>query len=405
MSKTSFQSAEDSGKSLRELIDESQDTDGGEERLEESPEVTNEQPEEEAPSEEEPSQDAGGAEEEGEGNQAALPAFARFLREKGYDVSEEVQDEDLYSAVVERLEEQKKLAQEIENERKERERIAKELEEVRKSLSAPKPSEPEKKEPEKKQDDMWAPIEEPSHELLQYVEQDPDTGMYVSRQQYKNFGGDDAAQKLNDYQRKIRQRSKALLANPSAALSQALEEKVNSILSDRLSSYEEKLKGLDDVNRKASQVYEKRQEEAAREARINSFWAEREKDLIKFDSAGNPVRSLGGDFVPTEIGREFYEELAYIQDTLKVKDQEVAINTAWRNVSRGRQRAPEKETPVDTGAEKKRRFVERRSDESYGAPPVGGSQAEVPSGARRTALPSLMEVIKSDPEARRFLDG
>lgn len=408
--RTSFQDAEQSGKSLRELIEQQ-----GLGEAEDQDKVLDEPTD--TLVEEEPLQEAGGA-EGATGKEVSAPAFASYLRDQGYDVDDSLEEKDLYAAVVERLRSQESVAKQIETERQERQRLAAELEELRKireKSSEPASVEPQqapqKPQPEQKADELWGPLPDFDQDSLRLVEQDPDTGMFVSRSEYRGLGGEQAANQINEYHRKLRARSQALVKDPSETIwRQGLESKINKLVEDRMAEITKRLETVGDVNSQASRVYDTRVAEQQRQARIDSFWSERAGDLIKLHPDGQPMRSLNGDVIPTDVGRAFYAEMDFLRSELGVADEEKLIQTAWRNVSRGmpQQEAPQAPAPAAepkpaSGQEKRKKFVERRSAEIPEVP-ADRDGYEGAGRRRRTAPPTLLELAKDDPEVRRLLE-
>ena len=406
--RTSFRDAEESGKSLRELIEQQ-----GLGEAEDQDQVLDEPKQKLV--EEEPSQDDDGA-EGATGTEERAPAFASYLRDQGYDVDDSLEDKDLYAAVVERLRSQEQVAKQIEEERQQRMKLAAELEELRKireQSSAPPASKQPEEQPkqESKGDELWSPLPDFDQDSLRLVEQDPDTGMFVSRSEYRGLGGEQAATQINEYHRKLRARSQALVKDPSGTIwQQGLESKINKLVEDRIAEISKRLESVGDVNSEAARVYDARVAQEQRQGRIDSFWNERAGDLIKLHPDGQPVRSLNGDVIPTDVGRAFYAEMDFLRSELGVADEEKLINTAWRNVSRGIQQsqatpaaAPEPEKPAAAGAEKRKKFVERRSAEIPEVP-ADRDGYEGAGRRRRTAPPTLLELAKDDPEVRRLLE-
>lgn len=395
--KTSFEEAERQRKTLAQLLDENEQP---EEQVEEAPEVPEQSAEDlKARKEAEPVQEEPDVEHEA----PSVSPFIQRLRESGYDVSDEIPEEDLQASVIERLRAQKELERQIEQERKEREKLAKELEEARKQMSLPKESAPAPEDPPKETKSIWGPIEELNQELLQYVEQDPSTGYYRSRAEYEEFGGPEAAEKINKFNREIRQRSQALVRDPVRTIwenglrdevQKLVEERANQLVEERVKSYGNTLKSA------ATTAIEKRQQEQERERRLQQFWSENESKFLKTDKSGHYLVDLNGQPVFTDLGRAYSEEVSYLRDTLGITDEEKLTLTAWRNIKHmapsdepAPEAAPQK--PVETGEQKKRRFLERRS-KSEPAVPAGrtGYQEvaqEKPTFTGRISLRDLVE--------------
>jgi hypothetical protein len=122
MTKTSFADADRQGKSLAAMISET----AAAEEVQNSQLPEPEQVDEQVPVE---SQEVGQAEDRQEGTEPRpVPSLVRRLRESGFDVSDDVDEEDLHGSLLSRLRAQEELRKQIELERQEREKLSKELE-------------------------------------------------------------------------------------------------------------------------------------------------------------------------------------------------------------------------------------------------------------------------------------
>ncbi|MAT51121.1 MAG: hypothetical protein CMK32_08055 [Porticoccaceae bacterium] len=407
--RTSFQDADENNKTLADLINEENPQVEDEQEVEEpSEDPVEDGPEEVPEDDEDPSQGSGEGEPEVTEDTTPAP-FSRYLAERGYEIPEGLDESDLIESVFRRMQEVDKIRKDLEQERKEREKLLKEQEELRKSQQAQAPSPaapPEQRDEKPSSDDFWGPLEEPDRELMQRVEQDPNTGMFRSREEYQGFGGEEAARKINEYNQRLSRRSQAILKNPADAVFQAgLAKRIEEIAIKKAESlFEEKIKGLGDIQGKAVAAFDKRREAEAKQQRISSFYEEHGDKFLKRDPSGRLLTDLGGDYIPTDIGKAFYDELAYIKDTLQVKDEETALKTAWRNISRtiaapSQQEAPPKtepETPPqESGPQKRRKFVERRNTESPSVPANRDGYAREGRPERSRPL-SLSELVKEE---------
>ena len=320
---------------------------------------------------EEPVQDTG---DEGKEARPVSP-FIKRLRDSGFDVSEDADEEDLYGSLIERIQAQEEVRRQIQEERKHREQLAKDLEEARKQLESRQVEVPQEKPKEVPEESPWGPLEQIDRESLRFVEQDPETGLYRSRPEYAEVGGKEVADKANKYQMEIRRRSSALLQDPINTVWSGVSSKVDKLVQERAEKLiEERLKAYDaSAKNSITTAFEKRQQTQSKAQRIESFWENSANKLIKFDSTGNPLQDLSGNVIKTDMGKVFYEELQFIKNDLGVKDEEQALQAAWRNTVRAvpqappvapvqeapaKEQAPEKVEP--TREEKKRKFVERR---------------------------------------------
>lgn len=394
--KTSFEEAERQQKTLIDLMKES-----GED-VEREPVV-------EEPESQEPEQEVAG-EQEAQGTEApVISPFVQRLRESGYDVSDNIPEEDLQASVVERLKAQRELEKEIARERQEREKLLKELEEARKAMESSKTPQPEP-EPQKPVVNPWAPIQDFDQELLKYVEQDPNTGLWRAREEYADFGGKEAADKVNEHYKIVRQRSQALVKDPIGVLwnnglkdqvDKMVEERAKALLEDRLKSYDSKLRSA------STAAYERRAQEDAKAQRMEKFWSEVGDKIVKLDANGNPLYDLSGNAILTDFGRAYQSEVAYLRDELGVQDEEKLHTTAWRNLSHrlpqqqaqpevpAQQEQPAPQKPEETGKQKRARFVERRTSTQPAAPADrSGYQPvaqEKPTFTGRLSLRDLVE--------------
>lgn len=425
--RTSFETAEQSGKSLSELIaedsqnSESQVDEVSQESRDAGPQ-TSRDTEPANPDGEEPSQGSGVDAPEVTDEQTPA-SFSRYLRDEGFDLDEEIDEQDLYRSVLDRIRQQDTLRQQIEAERKEREAIAWQLEELRNSYKQPAPVEQQAPAaaPEKKSevDEFWTPLEEVDRDLMRFVEQDPETGMYRAREQYEGLGGEDAAKRLNEYSARIKQRSQALLSDPVGAVFNAgLESRLDELIRKRAEEVaEEKFKSFGDFRTQAVEAVDERRQIEMRQERINRFWDEHASHFLKVNANGQPVQDLNGNYVQTPVGKAFSEEMGYIRNQLGVHDEEKVLQTAWRNVARmvpqeapaGEQAAPEAVQPpvekaVESGKDSRRRFVERRTSNSPEVPANRDGYSNAGRVTQRTKPLSLLEMVREDPEASQYLD-
>lgn len=401
MAKSSFAEAERQGKTLSSILNEEA----------EDPKVElAEEPQEEI---QESTQEV---EQQGTESRPVSPLVQR-LRDSGFDISDDVEEEDLYGSLVDRIRSQDEIRKQIEQERQEREKLAKDLEEARKQLeSRQEPQQPQVPEvpAEAKKDNPWGPVEEVDRESLRFIEQDPETGLYRSRSEYKDVGGKEIADRANKYAMEMKRRSNALLQDPVNAVWGGMADKVSQLIQERAEKIvEERLKAYDSTAKSGlAAAFEKKQQSVIKAERIDGFWEQRARDFLKIDSAGNVMLDLDGNPVKTEVGRVFYDELRYIREELGVKDEEKALNTAWRNVSRSipKVEPPKIETPVvqqevvpekvePTREEKKKKFVERRikTDPSV---PAGDAVYREPEKEtpRFTGRISLADLVKESDE-------
>lgn len=408
--RTSFQDADRSNKTLREMIQEQEGGEAHEESQEAASqaEETQQEPAEDTTPDKGTSQGSEPGDQEVKEERTPSP-FASYLRGQGYDVDEEVEDEDLYKSVAERIKAQEQLQKQIELERQEREKIQKELEDLRQAAQ----SQPQQEATQQATAEVvaeeskrrgWEPIEEPDRDLLKFVERDPSTGMFRSRDEYQGQGGEDAARKFNEYQAEVQKRSRQLLANPVDALLQGgLEDRLAKVIEERAEKLlEEKMKGFGDFKGEALAEFERKREQEERERRIESFYNERAGDFFKTNVSGQMVRDFNGEPILTELGRAFQEESRYLRQA-GIQDEETLLNTAWRNVSRLHPRGETPaEEPVATGKEKRRRFVERRESVSPEPPANRDGYSKSGQTPGRNRPPSLAELVQEDPEASQL---
>lgn len=415
--RTSFQDAEQAGKTLAELIaDDSQEEQRGELSAEDSGELQDAVP---AENEDEQSSQGseGGAAEPTDGSAPA--PLARYLRENGYNVDDSLSEEDLYGSLLKRLKEQDRIRQEAEEIRREREKVAQELERLRSGTQdqPPQKQEPQTPAEKKAEDDLWAALKEVDRDLLKMVERDPNTGMFRSREQYEGVGGEEAARQINEYNRRVQQRSNELINNPVEVVwKNGLEKRIDELARKRAEEIvEEKLKSLGDIKNQAVAAFEKKREAEDKQYRIDKFWNDHARDFLKLNERGEPIQDLSGNYVRTQVGSAFYDECQYLREILGIKDEEKVITTAWRNVSRGFPSDPPKqEDPVKQeepvveaargGEEKRRRFVQRRVSETPEVPANQGGFVNSGKSGRMAGKPSLLDLAKEDPEVRRMLD-
>lgn len=404
MTKTSFADADRQGKSLAAMISET----AAAEEVQNSQLPEPEQVDEQVPVE---SQEVGQAEDRQEGTEPRpVPSLVRRLRESGFDVSDDVDEEDLHGSLLSRLRAQEELRKQIELERQEREKLSKELEEARKQLLSGRQMEPVVQPvPEPAKEDPWGAIEEVDRESLKFIEQDPDTGMYRSRPEYADLGGKEVADKANRYAREMQRRSQALLRDPGGTVWERLSGRVDELVQERAKKIvEEQLKAYDS-NAKTGLVsaFEKRQQASEKADRLSALWDTVSAKVLKTDQSGRVMVDLDGNPIVTQVGRQFYEELQYIRDELGVKDEEKAVKTAWRNVIRDTGSEPvaqveqvaKEEAPVEPGPtreEKKRRFVERRANvdprvESRSIPAAVAE--ETPKFTKRISLVDMVKEL------------
>lgn len=397
-------------KTLAQLIEEEKASAEREPEVEEQPEVQEESQEEAA---------SQGSDEAGTQvtDEQTEPAFASYLRKQGFDVSEGVSDEDLFRSVVERLQKQDEYETQLAKEREDREKAQKALDDFQKK-SSEQPKQEETKAASvpagKTDEDIWAPIQEPSLELRAFVEQDPETGLWRSKETYKQYGGDRAAEEFNKYYRTIQRRSQELVRNPAEALMRAgLSKQIEDATAARMAALEEQIKGLSNVDQKAIASLERRQQASEKQGRIDKIWMEVGPKVYKTSVAGAPLRDpISGNFVPTEYGEVFLSELSHVRDRLGVKDEELALQEAMRVSDRFAPQKqtttevtpPEEQSKQETGEEKRKRFVERRKTEPE-APTSGNgyTQEKNSRGEPASANLSLLDIARADPEARELL--
>ena len=107
MTKTSFADADRQGKSLAAMISET----AAAEEVQNSQLPEPEQVDEQVPVE---SQEVGQAEDRQEGTEPRpVPSLVRRLRESGFDVSDDVDEEDLHGSLLSRLRAQEELRKQI----------------------------------------------------------------------------------------------------------------------------------------------------------------------------------------------------------------------------------------------------------------------------------------------------
>jgi len=404
--KTSFEEADKQQKTLMDLMNESSD-----DQQEAVVELDAQEP---------VSQDGSVTSSDADGDEGTeartVSPWVSKLRESGYDISDDIPEEDLQLSVLERLRMQRELERQIEQERREREKLARELEEAKRYYAQPPAQQPPVDEQKPQPVSRWTPIEEIDQELLKYVEQDPNTGLWRSREEYETLGGREAAESVNKYYRLVRQRSQALVKDPVGVLwenglkdqvDKMVEERAQRLLDEKLKSYDSKLRSS------SSAAYERRAQEETKKQRMEQFWNEHGTKFVKTSTSGEPLLDLNGNYVLTDFGRQFQEEAAYIKQTLGVQDEEQVHWAAWRNLQRiapkdpvspvappaaqavpqvPAQPAPQ---PVVTGEQKKRRFVERRSATTPSVPADRSGYQEVakekPTFTGRLSLRDLVE--------------
>lgn len=457
MARTSFRDAEETGKTLAELISEGEKT--GELLSGES----NSADESQESLQSSAGKGGGGSEPEGDGQAAAseatraaaeaaqakqaneskgqdatnagaaqgsptASALARILKNSGFNIPDGYDEEELAKSVLGKLGEVERTRSEASEIKKERDRLAKEAEDLKKALEAAANQEPPTKKQQEIIEDLWSDLAMPDREKFKFVEQDPDTGLFRAKEKYIGLGGEEAAKEINKYNEQITRRSQELLRNPAdVVMKTGLGAKLEQMIRDSAEKLvDEKIKSLGDIKSQAINALEKRNAAEVKEQRIAKFWEENAGRILKLDANGNPVRDIMTEsVVPTEVGQAFYNEIASLRE-LGVKDEEAIVNKAWASVqwmlkssestesnAAAAESAPTKtktepqasKTVAEQSAEKKKRFVERRAGTS---PDVHESRdgyvgnAE-PERKRFTARKSLLDLVKEDPEARELV--
>lgn len=340
-------------------------------------------------------QDDVGAELTGdEGKDATLPDSglaekpAGVLRQKLssiYDLDEDVEEEELADALLERLQQLEKSHKEAEARAAEAAaKLAERQQEAEKAkVEIPKPQEQEQTKKIRK----LAPLKAPDPDLQNLVEYDNELKQFVGKDKFGSAGAA-AAKELNDYKKQRDQRFEMWVnEDPTQLILDEAREEIERIAEARAQAILDKIKAEQQTATQATEA-EKSQAEFA------GFMETVKEKLYKLGPDGQPKKNpITGEIVTTVAGAEFIREFNELAEMNPNVSPAALAKKAYSTVERLTAVQPKTDPKQETADKKKRFLTTQRKHESGVAANanVATTQDKINSGVRMSLLQALLE--------------
>lgn len=339
-----------------------------------------------------------------------VPASITFedkLRERGFDIPDELDRGDLYANAVDKIAEGQLALKQL----SELQAKLEALEAQQASPStAPSTQTSESIEPEKAPQSeevvstIFRQLQKPDSSLYNLVQVD-DSGNAVPKD---GIGAPawEAAQKINEYNRLEREQAERLLSNPhlifedtKSQIARLAEEKAQALFENRFSEWEKK-------QEEARQQQQSQAAQFEEEKRLNDWHEQHKSELFQLDANGN-VLSVFGDGKPsrTAMGNAFFERYSELSQKLPgVPDlqlRDLAYEHAKLSQPALQQQVEQVKQPVQTQLEKKQQFAQQRQEVPHqNTPQATASEAIASQGGFR-----FSDMARRIPENSQILGG
>lgn len=220
-------------------------------------------------------------------------------------------------------------------------------------------------------------------ELKEYVTFN-EAGVAVPKDQFGEAGVE-AAKKLNQYLEARRLRAKDLIDDPVGFLEEDLQGIIESAVERRIQA----------LRQEQEEAAVKTQQELAQmteQERVQSLLGQYSKEIYKIGANGRPQTALDSDEpILSEFGRLMQEEY---EDLAKIVPETTPASVLLERAYKTAKRLSEVKPPAPTPQEKKKKFLERRNQESPSpSSPAIASPRDVANGGGKM---SLLEALLQD---------
>ena len=296
-------------------------------------------------------------------------SFEQYARTQGWDLPEDIDQEEFYNQALERITAGTRALTELE-------KVQRELESLRSAaapnpLPAPPPTQPQPEAPitqaEAVAERIFRDLKPYDPQLNLYVNRDERTGVVTPKPEY---GRDaiEAAKTINDFHRQEREQAERLLQNPGllfkdhqSEIERLVEAKATAIIEARMSA-------LEKADQERRLQYEAAEQERAARVQADQWHAENKSKIYKTSSDG---KELVNPFNPEEkvmtpLGNAFVNEFNKLYDSygqsLKLIDlQRLAMMAAEASVPHTPAAPVASPAPSKTPAQQRQEFIQQRS--------------------------------------------
>lgn len=315
-----------------------------------------------------------------------------------YELDDDIEEEELADAMLERLRQLEAANKEAEQ--RAREALAR-LEEQQRQERERQALKPEVSQREVEQDDKpkaepksrskrLAPIQAPDPELSALCEFDPELKRFVGKDKF-GVAGDEAAKQLNAYRAARDQRFEMLVSEDFADIvRQEIREDIERIAEEKAKAHLEQLKA--EQNQRSAATYAEQQQ-----AEFVGFMEAVKDRLYKLTPGGDIKKNpITGEVAWTETGSQFKDIYSQLQEVNPNAPQAVLAKKAFDIVSKLVPAEQPKDVKQET-AEKKKRFLDKRKHES-GVPTGNANVATVKDRFTSGNKVSLLQALLEDPD-------
>lgn len=326
--------------------------------------------------------------------------FEDYLRNNGFEISDDVAPEDFYAQAAAKLTAGTQAIAEVE-------RLRAELEKAKQAPVPAAPYTPPAEQPQPEQPPVETPAEQkarlfkelPDYDrnLLNYVEMD-DLGRAIPKAEY-GPRAIEAAEKINAHEQDVQRQAKLLLSNPNLLIQENLseierlaEERAKKIVDERFSKWQEEQTA-------AEKEREAAQQQTLQEQRLSKWHEENKSKLLKLAPNGEPaIDPFDSSYVYTPMGKVFLENLNKLRSRMPGADQLALMDTALE-MSQVANVQPAAQQPVKTQAEQRKKFSQQP------IPNQNLQPAPVEEVAESRPTLRFSDMVRQDPENQDIIAG